>query len=580
MAEPRLSTSLAQKHSAVKRRARFNSLASALLATVILCMAALWNGQPFFYPDTPTYLRGAEMGLSRAAPPDSLKPWIAPAGSAAAAAAAAASTSASTPAPQRLTSIDDKVVLAGRSVYYGALLYLSYLSGPGNSLWLTVVVQALCLAYLLQLTLVRVWGLSNAQFLGATAGLSLLTPMAVYTGFLMPDIFAPMLILCVALLSTAWSSLRAPDRWAVSALLLYALTTHASHVVVAAGLLAFLLLARWLWPAWRAWSAMRESGSGKALGVLAVCLMLAVLAEAAFVKAVTHAVGAPPLRLPHPMARLVDAGPGTDYLKKNCPQAGFAACAYVQNYPTPWTDFLFSSDPAKGAFALADAETKRRMSGEQLRFALEVTRADPLGVASVVGLDVLRQLGRFDTDVWGFGKNGIALFYQGRVPPDVLAQMQASRAARTTAYNTWFTLSNRSAVLASVLLLALAWPRRKRLFIRTDAFSAARSRFVLFAGVVLAGVMANAAVCAALASSMDRFQARVIWLLPFLAVAGLMVWRAQRRAAQASSRDANANADANAGATPKPEPEPDPAPSGPSDRPDRSPASPLLGATP
>ncbi len=513
-------------------KAGWASLFSTLLAAAFLCMAALWNGQPFFYPDTPTYLRGAEMGMARVAPPGSFKPWTPPVESSAAA-------PAKPPAVQRLTSVEDKVVLAGRSVYYGALLYLSYLSGPGSSLWLTVLAQALCLAYLLQLAMVRVWAASNAQFLGATLALSLVTPMAVYTGFLMPDIFAAMLNLSVALLSTAWAQLRAADRWALSGLLLYALMTHASHVVIAAGLLA-LLLVRWLMPVWRSNS---DTGAGKALGVLAACLVLAVVAEAAFVKAVTQAVGAPPLRLPHPMARLIDAGPGTDFLKKNCPQANYAACNYLPNYPTAWTDFLFSTDPTKGAFALADPATKRRLSDEQMRFAWDVTRADPLGVARVVGLDVLRQLGRFDTDVWSYGRDGIAQFYQGRVPPEVLTQMQASRAARTTTtYNTWFTLSNRIAVLAAVLLFALAWPKRQQLFVH--------SHFPAFASLVLAGVLLNAAVCAGLASSMDRFQARVIWLLPFLAIAGVLVWRAQQRAGPKRSD------------------------------PDQSPASPLLGVTP
>lgn len=532
-------------------------------------MAALWNGQPFFFPDTPTYLKGAEMGVARLAPQGSLKSWsqaadndapaTAPATSPAATSAPAPASAAGTQvAPVRLTSIDDKVVLAGRSVYYGALLYLSYLAGPGSSLWLTVLAQALCVAYLLQLAMVRVWGLSTTQFLGTTAALSLVTPLAVYTGFLMPDIFAPMLILCVALLSTAWSRLRTADRWALSALLLYTLISHSSHVVIAAGLLA-LLLARKLWP--RAASGVPDAGASKALGVLAACLVLAVVAETVFVKAVTQAVGAPPLRLPHPMARLIDAGPGTDYLKKNCPQAGYAACAYVKNFPTNWVDFMFSDDPAKGAFALADAATKRRMSGEQLRFAWAVTRADPLSVARVVGVDVLVQLGRFDTDIWSFGKDGIALFFKGRVPPEVLAQMQASRAAQTTAYNDWFTFANRIAVLVAVLLFALAWPKRRQLF--------GRSRFHAFAGVVLAGFASNAAVCAGLASSMDRFGARVIWLLPFLAVAGVMVMRAERRAAPSDRPGADAKGT-------EPAPALDPASKPLSDRP---PASPLLGAT-
>lgn len=497
---------------------------STLLATALLCMAALWNGQPLFFPDTPTYLKGAEMGLARLAPTGSLKTWVQPGNASVSPLSTSSSAVPALPAPpMRLTSVDDKVVLAGRSVYYGALLYLSYLTGPGSSLWLTVLVQALCVAYLLQLTMMRLWGLSATQFLGSTAALSLVTPVAVYTGFLMPDIFAPILIVCVALLNTAWSQLRTADRWALAALLLYALMVHSSHVVVAAGMLA-VLLAHNLW----AGRAAPDAGVGKALGVLAACLVLAVVAEAAFVKAVTQAVGEPPLRLPHPMARLIDAGPGTEFLKKNCPQAGYSACAYVKNYPTDWVAFLFSTDPTKGSFALADAATKRRMSGEQLRFAWDVTRADPLGVARAVGLDVLHQLVRFNTDIWSFGRDGIAKFFEGRVPPDVLAQMQTSRAAQSTAHNNWFTLTNRIAVLIAVLLFVWAWPKRKQLFVR--------SRFDVFAGVVCVGVLSNAAVCAGLASSMDRFQARVIWLLPFLALAGVLVLLAERRPAPLDRR--------------------------------------------
>ncbi len=520
-------------------KAPWASLLSTLLAAAFLCLAALWNGQPFYYPDTPTYLRGAEMGAARALPHGSFKPWMPTEASSEAQALAAQPTP---PSVQRLTSVEDKVVLAGRSVYYGALLYLSYLTGPGSSLWLTVLAQALCLAYLLQLAMVRVWGVSNTQFLAATVALGLVTPMAVYTGFLMPDIFAAMLIVCVALLSTAWSRLHAADRWALSGLLLYALLTHASHVAIAAALLV-LLLARYLLPGRRsASSANSDAGAGKALGVLAACLVLAVVAEAAFVKAVTLAVGAPPLRLPHPMARLIDAGPGTDFLKKNCPQSNYAACRYVQNYPTAWTDFLFSTDPVKGAFALADPATKRRLSDEQLRFAWDVTRADPLGVVRVVGVDVLRQLVRFDTDVWSVPNDGIAPYFQGRVPPEVYAQMQASRAARTRAYDHWFTLSNRVAVLGTVLLFALAWPQRRQFF--------RRSRFNAFAGVVLVGVVSNAVVCAGLASSMDRFQARVIWLLPFLAITGVLAWRAQQRADPQRSDPSQSSASPLLGATP------------------------------
>ena len=166
-----------------------------------------------------------------------------------------------------------------------------------------------------------------------------------------------------------------------------------------------------------------------ALVVTAGCIAGAVASEWAFGKAVTMAVGAPPLRLPHPMARLIDLGPGTAYLKQNCPRSGFAACAYLQNYPTAWDDFLFSTDPAKGAFALADVATKRRLSEEQLRFAGEVIRFDPAGVVSGIGADVLRQLVNFRVDVTSYGSRGLAMF-EGRVSSCASIKMRGSSRGR------------------------------------------------------------------------------------------------------------------------------------------------------
>ena len=495
----------------INRSTSWISQSGVVLAmALVMCWAALWNGQAFFYPDTPTYLRGAEMGASRLLGPVALKPWL-PAPQADP--AQGASTPAASQPPKRmkpLTSIEDKVVLAGRSVYYGALVYAGYLAG---NMWLTVAVQALAVAYVLQLLMGRLWGFGSRQTILVAAGLSLLTPLGAYTGFLMPDVFAPLVILCIGTLAVYWRQLGRSDRWMLASILLFGLCAHASHVALAALLLFVALTARWLSSRWRSLSVA-------ALVVTAGCIAGAVASEWAFGKVVTMAVGAPPLRLPHPMARLIDLGPGTAYLQQNCPQSGYAACAYLKNYPTAWDDFLFSTDPAKGAFALADVAAKRRLSEEQLRFVGEVIRFDPAGVAIGIGADVLRQLFSFRVDVTGYGSRGLAMF-EGRVPDGIFANMQASRAASEQApLNNWLTVSTYALALASILVLIARWMRSG-----SNAVSPADSQrqlFVDFAWIVVAGVVANAVICATLASSMDRFQARVIWLLPFLAMAVLV----------------------------------------------------------
>ena len=45
--------------------------------------------------------------------------------------------------------------------------------------------------------------------------------------------------------------------------------------------------------------------------------------------------------------------------------------------------------------------------------------------------------------------------------------------------------------------------------------------------MVLLGVVGNAAICGMLSMTLDRYQARVVWLVPLLAIV-VGFWRAQR----------------------------------------------------
>lgn len=478
-------------------------LLGAAAAALMLCLPALWNGLPFFYPDTPTYLRGASMVAARLA---------SPAGNGHLPDAAAPQAS------RGLTSLDDKVVLAGRSVYYGGLLDAGQRAG---SLWLAVAVQALCVAAVLHLLMVRLWRLRPAAFLGTTAVLSLATPLPVYAGLLMPDVFAGLAVLALATLSVYWRQLSGPERSLLAAVLLFGLLAHASHVAVAAVLLALAL-------ALRAWNPRWQGLSAPALSLAGACVVLAIAAEWAFALGVQKALGHPPLRLPYPSARLIEMGPGTDLLRARCPEAGYALCAYRANYPTAWDAFLFSSDPALGTFALADAETKRRIVAQQWRFVGDVIAHDPPGVLRGWLADLGQQLVAFRVDLWSFGPRQLAM-YEGRVPAPTLAAMQASRGFNAPAYNRVLTAMTYASTIAS-LLLGLWWAMRRR----AGAPARVPQRMEQVAQLVVAGVVANALVCATAASWLDRFQARVIWLLPFLALSVLsLAWT--RRSAQAAT---------------------------------------------
>ena len=552
-------------------------LPGLLLAAALLLLPAAWNGLPLMYPDTPTYLRGAETGLMRLLGPAKVAPWVTPAPS-----GEGASREAGTrpgPAspvpgtdralPERAAGLSDPeagVVLAGRSVYYGALLEAAQLAG---SLWWAAAAQALCLAWLLRLLLVGGWGLSAPAFLATTGILALASPAGLFAGLLMPDLFAGIAILATALLLAPGWALRAGQEAALVLLLLFALSAHASHLatvaVMLAGAIAWHLGGVWRtrrrariasirWamagsgPVNRSAAGSLDPGDGitsgsfgrngpsaAGLALVTACVAGALLAEAAFSQAVTRAVGAPPLRLPHLTARLVNQGPGTDYLRQACPRLApadrWAACDFLGRYPLAWTDFLFEPDPARGVFAPADAATKRRLSQEQTALAWQVLRHDPAGVLGGMAADAIRQLGMFRIDVWGLGPRELAL-YEGRVPLALMAAMQASRGAREPQWQDRFSSITQAGVVTSLVgLLALgALALRGERWGQGSPESRDRNSAVPLAAWVLAGLVLNAAVCAAAAAPLDRFQARVVWRLPLLA-AGLALRPAPRRKA-------------------------------------------------
>jgi hypothetical protein len=540
--------------AALSPRERVLRSVRCLVAGLALMAPAAWNGVPLMYPDTPTYLRGAEAAAVHLLGPGRLAPWLPQDGTSLTPRGASPTESEPAyrvpPAPRArgLSAVSDQVVLAGRSVYYGALLEASHLAG---SLWWAVAFQALCVAWLLQLLWVDAWRLPTGGFVPVVAGLAWATPLGLYTGLLMPDIYAGLAVLASVILMVYGRGLRAGQALGVALLLLFALTAHNSHLAVVTGLLLLTATAPW-WmtlgrggarstprPADSPDSGLRASAvwpSG--LAWVAVAILLAWLAEAGFARAVERAVGAPPLRLPHLTARLVDAGPGTEYLQRQCPRMPqdrrWAACEALERYPMPWTDFLFEADPRRGVFAPADAASKRRLSEEQLSLAWSVLRDAPGAVLADLAADVPRQLLAFRIDIWGLGPRELAM-YQGRVPASLMDAMVHSLGARHPEWQTlWSALTLASVTGGAVVLAGLMLRGRPRSAstgtrTRAGAGDGATARVSRSSALLLTGVVLNAAVCGLLASPLDRFQARIVWLVPLLAAGWLLARRSERR---------------------------------------------------
>jgi len=199
--------------------------------TVLGIWPALTNGQPFFYADTTTYVRGADLAIAKALGSRFATAW-AKDQRRTMGIQTAATPSEPAAAQQRATQ---RVVLAGRSIIYGALLYLGAVTG---GMWLSIIVQAFVAVYLLFLFVVRTLRLYFRHFLVSCGVLLLASPLPFCVSILMPDIFAGLLILGFAILATSWERLSNTERTITGAVLLFSVASHTTHVILLIGLTA------------------------------------------------------------------------------------------------------------------------------------------------------------------------------------------------------------------------------------------------------------------------------------------------------------------------------------------------------
>ncbi len=501
---------------------------AVLAAAVAMMWAALVNGQPFFTPDTQAYVRGPDVAVVKLLGARFASPWARqePPGAHVMPAKAGAT-------PEH--SYDDTEVLAGRSIYYGALAYLGQLTG---GFWLTVFVQGLAVAWLAEITLRAGGQRALPAYAGVMAVLALATPAPLFVADLMPDIWSGVAIGAMALLFALSGRLTRLDLAALAAMTVFAAMAHNSHVLIIAGVMA---AGAGLWLVSRLSSRPQRSGGpgprvagatwapgpgsappsgmsggvwtqavdprrGLAVGALAIaCAVAGTLLFAAMVK---HSVGAAPITPPFLTARVVADGPGRLYVREHCRDHAFAVCAFGDRLAATDTDgFLWDEAPRTGVFAVATPATRRALATEQGRFALASTLAHPWLQAQASARNVALQLVQTDLDDFDYKPNVLAEL-RADLPPAHRARLDASLAARRG-----WPIAPLWAEQAAVIWLALGvigWS----LFSRAAPAAPALTRFALLAA---AGVLANTLACGVLSDLYGRYQARCIWVLPLAA---------------------------------------------------------------
>jgi hypothetical protein len=446
---------------------------AVLLGALILAWPAFFNGFPLVYPDSMTYL--ADGGVVARA-----------------------------------------LLLHQFRDYYGVRSFfysLGILPFHWNiSLWPIVALQCLLVAWV-------VWLVARSvaprriivSYLLLVLFLSLLTSVSWYADFIMPDILGPLAYLAFYLLAFARDTLSRAERWGLYLIAVWGITAHATHFLLATGL--FLLLV--LFAAFERQPFLRRLRN---LGELAAIIAVAAAAQMALHG---YLYGKPTLngeRPPYLMARIVADGPGRWYLENNCPQLQWAVCNHLSQFTSNPDDFLWNSN---GAYDSGSDAEKEQIVQEEMPLVLATVRAYPLQQLSRSAANFWNQFQAFG--LYGFDANGWMLQQFDEVLPQAKASYLGSRQARDAlpldlfTEIQWWTIVTSLAAIA--VLIPLLWRRHS-------------TRLAGLSLIVTAAVVANAAVTGVLSVVDDRYQCRVIWLVPLLAAIFFLDWLEQRKAAR------------------------------------------------
>jgi hypothetical protein len=407
-----------------------------------------------------------------------------------------------------------------RPATYGLLIApLHFLGG----LWAVAIAQALFALWLIGRVLAVATGLKTPWLLAAAAiVLALFSSLPWFAGQLMPDMFASFVGLVLFLILFGGDRLMRWERTFLPLLLAGLVSLHLSHLILAAAVIVVATLVMWIGGDPR--NAVRDGArgvGGLALALLVLSSMNLIGAGSFQPSSQTNAFL---------LARLLDGRVAQPVFRSMCRDERLMLCIMlpaVENgrVPLPGQSYLWDMSLPRGRLMREDPQRVKRE--EQAIVARSIaTRPEAVVRLAVMGwLDQLVTARSAD----GLIAYGPDMMVSRQIHNHFPAELAASNRSlqQQGRLQRLAVLPDRQIALVfslcSPLLIFHAWRRRDH-------------RLVGLASVIVTMIIVNAAVCGILSGVFDRYQSRVLWLLPLLAiVAALRIWewRSKRVADQA-----------------------------------------------
>lgn len=438
--------------------------------TLLLLMPALWNGFPFIFSDSGTYIDAA---IERYIPGD-------------------------------------------RTVFYS--LFLLALHWKIN-LWPALLVQAVMCVYLVRLFFTTFSSRFSELDVALTLlALTLLSSLPWFVGQLMPDIFSGLLVLSIAIGVVGQDRLHRRDRLLVVALSAFFITTHLSNLPIAAGTLFAAVLIHACDDAGRfKFRAIYTRQNLAMLGAILVAVTLMLGLNVARKNGLTFARTANVML----MAKLMDQGIGIDYLVATCPDRPLPICASLQQLQVMARDarqgrrqigalsdqFLWGGPLASlGGMSAVTAYASEINSGAIRMYPVEFIEKCFSGfVAQLAHFDLGDDLIKYDQTSSPYSV--IKKDFNAEIFNDYLTSRQYLESLDLERY-----------ILVSNIFLGFcaAGVAIHLVINRSD-----RNGMFKLSATILVGLASNAFVTGGLSAVHDRYGSRVIWLIPLL---GLLIF--------------------------------------------------------
>ncbi len=386
-----------------------------------------------------------------------------------------------------------------RSIPYSVFTYLAAQT-PAGLVAATVLQTAM--------TLLMVFGLVTRELLARPYALALLfllmatlTSLPWIASYAIADMLGAAVLAFALILVTTFERMSGWQKIALAAIATFAITSHYGNLPFSAALVGLALVVL----GWR----RRLTFSVATLAVVPVLAAVAFNLLSATIVSKSGGPSLAPKRLPVVLSRSIQDGPARWYLQDACrDKPVYAICEVFDEIPKTIPDILWKESGLKSA----SVEQLNRIQQQELTILWQAFLAYPL------------------QQTWALGGNAVAQLFLSGTDEFYLTEdtKEYLPAESTTEQNAWiqafdWILQWSLAASYGALFLGLVFTRLWRCPAVLDP--------VL---MLVAGFAFNAAVFGGLSAPVDRYQARLAWLLPV--VLGL-IWIGHARGKRARVKD-------------------------------------------